>query len=58
MTSCYLGPVKMAAIFKMAGVTTEFLACRQWQHLKWPGTTESLSSNKMNTALESQEMYF
>ena len=45
----------MAAIFKMAGVTTEFLARRQWQHLKWPGTTESLSSNKMNTALESQE---
>ena len=40
MTSCYLGPVKMAAILKMAGVTTEFLARRQWQHLKWPGTTE------------------
>ena len=55
MIHCYVEPVIRAAIFKMADVTTEFSDCRQWQHLKRPGTTESISNNKMNAALESQK---
>ena len=43
----------MTAILKMAGVHTEFLNGRQWQHLKLSVAAESLSSKNMNGAFDS-----
>ena len=48
-------PFNFAAIFKMAAVPTEFLDRRLWQHLKWSIAADSLSSNTMNGAVDSQK---
>ena len=44
----------MAAIFKMAGVHTEFLDRRQWHYMKWSGAANSLSNNTITGAFDSQ----
>ena len=55
MNDFYVRLLHTAAIFKMAGVPTEFLDRRQWQHMKRSVAANSLSSNTMNDAIDSQE---
>ena len=55
MDEFYVRSIYFAAIFKMAAVPTEFFDQREWQHLKWSVPANSLSSNTMNGAADSQE---